>query len=190
MLQKVLALNDSTVQFILKYPYSAFLDNLATPHFAAIISSKALKAYGGQFKRQPIGTGPFQFERWELNHQIVIKKFERYWGKPPQLDSVIFKIIPSLETKIQDLQEGKLDVISGLSAARVDELYRTQGIKIVARELLSMMFLGFNFQARPFSQVKARRAVAHALIKKFIVDAISRGLATVAHGPLLQCHGL
>jgi peptide/nickel transport system substrate-binding protein len=184
-LQEVRALNDSTVQFILKYPYSAFLDNLATPHFAAMISPQALKAYGEQFKRQPIGTGPFQFVRWEPNRQIIVKKFERYWGnKPAQLDSVIFKIIPSLETKIQDLQEGNLDVISGLSAARVDELYRTQGIQIAAKELLSTMFLAFNCQASPFSQVQARRAVAHALNKKLIVNAISRGLATVAHGPL------
>jgi peptide/nickel transport system substrate-binding protein len=184
MLQEVRALDDSTVQFILKYPFGGFLDNLATPNFAAIISPQALKFYGEQFNRHPSGTGPFQFERWEPDRQITIKKFQRYWGKLPQLDGVIYEIIPNLETKIEDLQGGNLHVISGLSAASASQLYYTQGIEVVETGLLSTVFLGFNCRAYPFSKVEARRAVAHALDKKSFVHSISRGLATIARGPL------
>src|SRR5574341_6897 len=75
MIKEIRAINDSTVQFILKYCYSAFLDNLATPNFAAIVSPRALKELGENFGHHPVGTGPFQFESWAPDSQVVIKKF-------------------------------------------------------------------------------------------------------------------
>ncbi|MGI0015566.1 MAG: ABC transporter substrate-binding protein, partial [Nitrososphaera sp.] len=184
MIKEIRVVNDSTIKFILKYPYSAFLDNLATPIFAAIVSPLALKEFGEKFGHHPVGTGPFQFESWMPDTQIVIKKFERYWGKPPQIDNVIYKIIPSLEAKLQQLRNGELEVMSGLSAASVSDLYLTPGIKVVETGLMNIVFLGFNCQADPFSKVEARRAVAQALDKKSIVYSVSRGFATIARGPL------
>ncbi|MGH7450077.1 MAG: ABC transporter substrate-binding protein [bacterium] len=184
MIKEVRAVNDSTIQFILKYSFPAFLDNLATPNLAAIVSPRALEKFGENFGRHPTGTGPFQFEGWEPDSQIVIKKFSRYWGKPPQLDEVIYKIIPSLETKLQQLKSGELEVMSGLSASSVDQLYLTPGTKVVELAMIGTVLLGFNCQAYPFSKVKMRRAIAYALDKKAIVFAASRGLAVVAKGPL------
>jgi peptide/nickel transport system substrate-binding protein len=184
MIEEIRAVNDSTVQFMLKYPFSALLDNLATPNFASMISPRALNEYGENFGRHPAGTGPFQFEGWEADSQITIKKFPRYWGKPPQLDQVIYKIIPSLETKLQQLKTGELEVVNGLSASSVDQLHLTPGIAVVEEAMRSTVFLGFNCQAYPFSEIKIRRAVAQALDKRALVFAASRGLALVAQSPL------
>ncbi len=184
MLKEIRVLNDSTVQFILKYPYSAFLDNLATPNFAAIVNAGALKISAGQLGLHPAGTGPFQFVRWEADRKIVIKKFPQYWGTPAQLDSVVYRIIPNLEARVQALQDGRLDVISGLSAASVDQLNRLEAIQVVEKPLLGTTFLGFNCQTYPFSDVKVRQAVAYALDKKSLVLSVSRGLAIPARGPL------
>ncbi|MGH7595049.1 MAG: ABC transporter substrate-binding protein [bacterium] len=184
MIKEIRAVNDSTVEFILKYPYSAFLDNLATPNFAAIVSPRALKNFGENFGRHPVGTGPFQFESWKPDSQIVIKKFERYWDKPPQLESVIYKIIPSLDDKLQQLRNGELEVMSGLSAASANQLYQTHGIKVVTADLMGTVFIGFNCQIYPFSDVKIRRAVAHALDIKSMVHSLSRGFSIVARGAL------
>jgi ABC-type transport system substrate-binding protein len=114
----------------------------------------------------------------------VIKKFERYWGKSPQIEKVIYKIIPSLEAKLQQLRNGELEVMSGLSAPSAVQLYQTPGIKIVETGLIGTVFLGFNCQVYPFSEIKMRRAIAHALDKKSMVYSLSRGFAVVARGPL------
>jgi peptide/nickel transport system substrate-binding protein len=184
MLQEIRAINDSTVEFILKYPYSAFPNSLATPNLATIVSINALKTSSRQFGQQPIGSGPFQFVRWGPDRRIVIKRFPKYWGKPTHLDSVIYQIIPSLEIKIQGLRNGQVDVISGLSAASVDQLYHTPSIHVVETLLPATAFLGFNCQTYPFAEAKLRHAVARVLDKKTMVASISRGLATVARGPL------
>lgn len=184
MIKEIRAVNDSTVQFILKYPYHAFLDNLATPFFATIVSTQALQTFGENFGQHPVGTGPFQFENWIPDRQIVIKQFDRYWGKPPQIAKVTYKIIPSLEARLQQIKSGDVEIISGLSAANVSDLYLTPGVKIVERELLGTAYVGFNCQSYPFSDVKVRQAIRHAVDKKKIVLSICRGLATVAKGLL------
>ncbi|MCI0694540.1 ABC transporter substrate-binding protein [candidate division KSB1 bacterium] len=185
MLKEIRTPNDSTVQFILKYPYSAFLDNLATPYFATIVSPRALKEFGESFGHQPVGTGPFQFVKWEPDREIVIKKFPQYWGKKAQLDGVSYQIMQSLDDKIQALQQGQLDVISGVSAASVDKLYRLQGIKVVEEPLsLATVILGMKCQSYPFSKIEVRRAIARGIDKEKIVIRSSRGLAVVAKGPL------
>lgn len=184
MIKEIRVVNDSTVQFILKYPYPAFPDNLATPFFAAIVSPQALQKFGENFGQHPVGTGPFRFENWLPDRQIVIKQFERYWDKPPQIAKVIYQIIPSLDLRLKQIKSGDLEVISGLSAANVSDLNLTPGIKIVERELLGTAYVGFNCQSYPFSEVKVRQAIRHALDKKKMVLSISRGLATVAKGLL------
>ncbi|MCG3118416.1 MAG: Periplasmic dipeptide transport protein [bacterium] len=184
MVKEIRVRNDSTVQFFLKYPYSAFLDNLATPNFASIVSPAALQTFGKNFRKHPSGTGPFQFVRWNADSQIVIKKSFGYWGKRAQLDSVIYQIIPGLDDKLQKLQQGKLEVISGISAASVGMLRESPGIDLANSDPAGTLFLGFNCQKYPFSQIDMRRAVAHALDKKSMVFSISRGLAMVARGPL------
>lgn len=184
MIREIRCIDDFTVQFILKYPYSAFLDNLAAPNFAAIVSPQALKKSGGDLGTRPIGTGPFEFVTWQPDQKIVIRKFSRYWGKTPQLDHVIFKIIPSLEAKIQELEKGNLDVASGLSASSIDRLYRTPDIEVKTKAIFSTTFLGFNCETYPFADVNVRRAVAQALDAKAMVFSIHRGFAEVARGPL------
>jgi peptide/nickel transport system substrate-binding protein len=185
MLQEINALNDSTVEFVLECPGPAFLDNLATPLYATIASPRALTELGENFGLQPVGTGPFQFGRWEPDHKIVIKKFSPYWGKAAQLDSVIYQIMPNLDARIQALQQGRADLISGVSAASVDQLLRLRGVTVVDEPLsLGTVILGMKCQTYPFSKIEVRRAIAHAINKKDIVINVSRGLAILARGPL------
>lgn len=184
MLKEIRAQNDSTLQFILKYPYAAFLDNLATPYYASIVSPRALETFGENFGQHPVGTGPFEFVRWQPDSQIVIKKFARYWGNAAKLDSVIYQVSPLVETKIEALKQGQVDIISGLSAAYVDPLYGNHDLKMVEELSLATVILGMKCDQYPFNKIQVRQAVAHAIDKKYIVQNLGRNLSIVANGPL------
>jgi|GEM_PF-640093 len=184
MLKEIRALNDSTVQFILKYLHAAFLDNLATPYYAAIVSPRALETFGENFGQQPVGTGPFELVRWLPDSQIMIKRFSHYWGKAAKLDSVIYQVIPLVEAKIEALEQGQVDIISGLSAAYVDPLYGNNDVKMVEELSLATVILGMKCDQYPFNNIQVRQAVAHAIDKKYIVQTLCRNLAIVAKGPL------
>jgi peptide/nickel transport system substrate-binding protein len=184
MLKEIRALNDSTLQFILKYPYAAFLDNLATPCYASIVSPRGLETFGENFGQHPVGTGSFEFVRWLPNSQIMIKKFSQYWGKAARLDSAIYQIIPLVESKIEALEQGQVDIISGLSAAYVDPLYGNNNVKMVEELSLATVILGMKCDQYPFNKIQVRQAVAHAIDKEYIVQNLGRNLSILAKGPL------
>ena len=47
-----------------------------------IVSKKAAEKHGEQFKWNPVGTGPFYFERHSPREKIVLKAFDKYHGGP------------------------------------------------------------------------------------------------------------
>lgn len=183
MVQEILTPNDSTVQFLLKYPYAAFLDNLASPYYATVVSPQALATYGKDFGRHPIGTGPFAFMRWDSTDQkIVIKKNTHYWRETAQLDSVVFQVVPILEARINALQQDQAEVISNLSAAGVSSFNEDTCITLIAEPSLATVILGMKNQKPPFNNLKTRKALAHAINREYIVNTLGRGLSTLAQG--------
>ena len=185
MVQEILTPNDSTVQFLLKYPYAAFLDNLASPYYATIVSPQALATYGKDFSRHPIGTGPFAFMRWDSTDQkIVVKKNTHYWREAAQLDSVVFQVVPILEARITALQQDRAEVISNLSAASVSSFNEDTCITLIAEPLLATVILGMKNQKPPFNILKTRQALAHAINREYIVTTLGRSLSTLAKGVL------
>lgn len=184
MIREIRVANDSTVQFRLKYPHAAFLDHLASPYYSTIASPHALNVHKENFGRHPVGTGPFEFVRWDTTGQIVLKEFSNYWRQRPHLDSVIYKVVESLDERIKTLRQGKADVISGLSAASVSQFYSDTSFKMVEQALLSTVILGMKLRPQPFKNGIIRQAVAHAIDKNYLAVNVSRNLAIPAHGPL------
>lgn len=184
MIREIRAVNDSTVQFMLKYPHAAFLDHLASPYYSTIASQRGLETHAENFGRHPVGTGPFEFVRWDTAGQIVLKKFSQYWESPPPLDSIIYKVVESLDEKIKALRQGRADVISGLSAASVSQFYSDTSFRMVEEASLATAILGMKLRQPPFNHAAMRQAVAHAIDKNYLAVNVSRNLAIPAHGPL------
>jgi len=59
----------------------------------------AVRKLRADFKNNPVGTGPFQFVKWQKDDQITVKRFEGYWGPKAKLGGVIFKVIPDEQTR-------------------------------------------------------------------------------------------
>ncbi|GED60909.1 hypothetical protein BFO01nite_50410 [Brevibacillus formosus] len=62
-IKEVKVVDDTTVQFILHYPYAPLLSVLASAE-GGILSPKAIEQYGKDLTKHPTGTGPYKFESW------------------------------------------------------------------------------------------------------------------------------
>ncbi len=103
-------IDDLTVKFTLEKPNGDFLDILALEAFS-ISSPTALDTfedgYGGN-EAGCVGTGPFKFSEWLLDDQITLTTNETYWYGPPQINQIVWKVIPDAQVRFQALQEGSI----------------------------------------------------------------------------------
>ncbi|MEJ2054748.1 MAG: ABC transporter substrate-binding protein, partial [Calditrichaceae bacterium] len=77
---KINIIDSLTFQFVLKKPYSNFLNVLASPENFQLMSENALLEYGKDVGWHPVGTGPFKMDHWADKQYITLEKYSKYWG--------------------------------------------------------------------------------------------------------------
>ena len=100
-----------TVQIALKSFDPIFLLRMVGYQQGYIVSKKAAEKHGEQFKWNPVGTGPFYFERHSPREKIVLKAFDKFHGGRPQIDEVHWFDVPEDATKLIGLEKGTFDVL-------------------------------------------------------------------------------
>ena len=74
------ASNDSVFSIKLKSPFAAFLGILSMK-YCSVVPKEAIDYYKSKFGKNPIGTGPFKFKKWEENIKLVLRKNNLYFEK-------------------------------------------------------------------------------------------------------------
>ena len=124
--------NDSTLIISLKKPFPAFL-GLLSMRYCSVVPREAVEYYGNEFRRNTVGTGPFQFKMWEENVKLVFTKNPLYFERDengerlPYLEAVAITFLPDKQSEFLQFAQGKLDFISGLDGSYKDELLTTEG---------------------------------------------------------------
>ena len=136
--------------------------------------------------RKPIGAGPFRLAKWDAGSLLTLAASDTYFEGRPNLDEVVYRIIPDPSTMFLELKAGKLDMMS-LSPQQY--LRQTQGPKWDEdwrkyRYLsFSYTFLGFNLSHPFFSDVRVRRAVSAAIDRRSLIGGVLLGQGVPTVGP-------
>jgi len=126
------ALNDSTFQLKLVSPFQPILGILSM-QYCSIIPREAIEKYGSDFRRHPIGTGPFEMVAWEEGQALVLQKNPNYFEKDssghtlPYLDGIKVSFHDSKATEFLEFQQNKLDFINDIEASFKDEILTKTG---------------------------------------------------------------
>ncbi len=180
------AIDEYTVVFNLKRVEAPFLANMGMD-FADIISPTAFLANPKEFLRQPVGTGPFKFVSWVKDDKIVLEKFDAYWDKKggPYFNKVIFRAIPENSVRFLELKTGSIHVCQFPHPADIPLAKKDPNLQLISQPGMNVGYLSFNFTKEPWkSNLHLRKAVAHALNRKAIVDNIYQGVGQVAKNPI------
>ncbi len=120
-------IDELTYTYVLSGPNAAFPDILRGI-IGMPFSVEAARAAGDDAGANPVGTGPFAFESWQRDSQLVVVRNEDYWrsdesGNPlPYLDSVVFRPIPDEETRLAALATGDVDVMHSLRGSFIKQV--------------------------------------------------------------------
>jgi len=151
----------STLRVRMKAPSGALPRALAG-YFQGIpmISPTAFKQYGEDWKRHPIGTGPFMLKEWIPGEHVLLVKNPHYF-KPglPYLDALEFRIMKDPLTVTTALRTGEIDLIARVPMQQVALLERSAGITVVTGPAMIPTVALLNLRVKPFDDVRARRAV-------------------------------
>lgn len=174
--------DDKTVVFSLKRPDSTFLAKLAGPAGPQIISANAIKDHAGDdhgqkwFLENEVGSGPYMLDRWERGQQVVLKKFDGYWGgwEGKHVDTVVYKYVKEASSQLMLLQNGELDVAPGLPTDTIRDLLANPkpGIKVVQGQTQNILSLAINCQNGPLRNPKVRQAIAYAIDYKGLLEEV------------------
>ena len=144
------------------------------------------------FIAHPIGTGPFKFVEGQLDDQIVMERFDDYWGGAPDLEPadlacverVIFRVIPEASTRAAALLAGEVDIIQNVPSELVDTLDQTPGVDVKTAASTEPIWLQLNVSDPLFEDVNVRHALNYAVDKDLLIEAIYGGRAVPLPGPL------
>jgi len=176
--------DDHTVRFRLRYPSGSFLAVLVNPR-AGIVPEHLLKGQDlntAEFNRKPVGTGPFKFVEWRRAERIVMEANDKYHGGRPALNRVIFRSIPDAVVLLQELRSGGVDLMENPPLTEVARLKQTAGLKVLTADNTSYTYLGWRQDVAPFTDLRVRRALNHAVDVPSMIKEVLQGYAAPATG--------
>ncbi len=128
------ALDRYTLRIFLKEAFQPFL-GLLTMKYCSVIPHEIVEELGVDFRKQPIGTGPFKFQMWKEGTKLVLLKNEKYFEKDangkklPYVDAVAITFINDEEVEYLEFLKGNLDFLSGTNASNQEFLEYNGQIK-------------------------------------------------------------
>ena len=166
------ALDESTVKFTLCNPDPAFPSKVA---FSAlnIFSSDQLEETGGggpELFQNPIGTGPYMLENWDLGNEIVMSRYDDYWGEPAIEGTLIFRWNAEAAARLVELQAGTADGIDNPGPGDFEVIEADPNLTLYERPGTNVFYFGINNTVEPFDNVLVRQAIAHAIDKQRLID--------------------
>ncbi|MDE6455601.1 MAG: ABC transporter substrate-binding protein [Dysosmobacter sp.] len=167
-----------TVSLTLREPDSEFLSYLTTA---------ILPADYGQQDTAPVGTGPFKFVSRAAQDNIVLERFEDYWGEPAYLDKVTYKIIENADSILMSLQSGAVDLFAHLTSTQAAQLGDDFNIEEGTMNLVQAMYL--NNAAEPFNDVRVRQALCYAVDRQQILDLAFDGYGSLIGSSMYPAFG-
>ena len=202
----ITAPNDSTLIIRLRYTFPPLLGLLGST-YAAVIPYEVAEHYGKDFRKHPVGTGPFLFHAWYERTALVLHRNPRYFEKDingetlPYLDAIMISFINDKQTAFLEFIKGKLDFISGLDASYKDDLLTNAGtlkekyrkkFRMETSPYLNTEYLGILadsglpiMKGNPLNDIRIRQAINYGFDKKRMIRYLRNGMATPGTGGMI-----
>jgi peptide/nickel transport system substrate-binding protein len=183
----------NNIQFRLPEPFAPFLDYATF----GIIPRHLLNGLSGDtfinspFNLQPVGTGPFQFERLIVDNGrisgVVLRAYKDYYGQKANLSQVVFLFYPDSIGALTAVKENRAQGISKLTADVLPQALAYPNLSVYSGRKPEMSILLMNLknpEVAFFQEVEVRRAILRSINRQWMIDNLLQGQAIQADGPI------
>jgi peptide/nickel transport system substrate-binding protein len=180
--------NPTTVQIRLKSPLTPFLQYLAH-HSLYIYSPDALKKWGKDVVKHPVGTGPFKLETWEPGVRVVLARNDQYWGGAPKVRQAIYVPIIEAQARLSAIKTGEIDLTMDVPPDSLADLRKDPDVVVAETNSSAVWYVALNTRHPALKDRRVRQALNYAVQKEAIIRDILKGTAIVATTPLSPVYG-
>ena len=173
-----------TVVVRFKDPYAPFLSSAAQSTLAPV-SPDAVKKYGKDFGTNPVGTGPFKFDSYQVDNALrMVRNPDYRWAPsifknrgPAYLDAITYRIITEPSTRLAALKSGELQVIEDVPTQEYQNLQRDSTVQLVQGLMVGSGFtMMINVTNPPMDDVRVRQALQWGVDKTAMTKAVWQGV--------------
>ncbi len=144
-----------------------------------VLEGKDLNRYPA-YDRNPLGTGPYRVKEWRTGEYLLLERNEDYWRGPPAIKQILFRFLPSSNTRMNQLRSGEVHIVDNVPLDKVREAELVDGLTVSRTMANSYAHVALNLREVPaFDDIRVRQAVAHAINRKAIAEDVLEGVVTV-----------
>jgi peptide/nickel transport system substrate-binding protein len=182
--QAIRAVGDRTVVVRLRRRFAPFVQYFFGPQgVGALMPAHLLEGLSdlnhAAYNERPIGSGPFRIVRWRHGDSITLAANPLYWRGKPQIDRLVYRIIPDPNTRLEQLRTGEADAYFDVDPQLLPQLRSIPGVRIAMTPVNDLHLLRFNLRDPALRDVRVRRAIALAIDRQTLVAAATHGSGIV-----------
>jgi peptide/nickel transport system substrate-binding protein len=185
LVDKVEAKDDYTVVLHLKEADAPLLWSLTD-------GALGIVPYGSDknFNRHPVGSGPFKFERFDPDSQVILSRNDDYWAEHPRIQRVRLAIVPDATTRALELRKGSADVAASnsLPLDTVRSLRQDRNLEVMQEPGTNLLYVAFNLRDPFLKNVQVRQALAYAIDRQPILHYLFADAGRLADSVLPPQH--
>ncbi|MCR5831651.1 MAG: ABC transporter substrate-binding protein [Lachnospiraceae bacterium] len=159
--------DEKTVEICLKGPDNDF------PSYVANLNAAIIPKDNDNPKTVPIGTGPYKYVSRSPQENIILSKFDEYWGTPANIENVELKVIPNADSIVMNLNGGSVDMFARITSTQAQQL--SDKFNVLEGEMNLVQAVYLNHAVKPFDNVDVCRALSYAVDVNNILELTSNG---------------
>lgn len=192
------ALNDTTLLISLSSPFPPFL-SLLSMQYCSVIPKEIVDYYGKDYRKNPIGTGPFKFKMWKEGVKLVLVKNENYFEfdgdqQLPYLDAVSISFIVDKQSVFLEFLKGNIDFLNSIDPSYKDVLLTRKGtlnqkycdqFTLLTEPYLNTEYLGFLvdttseiYNSNPCSIKAIRQAINYGFDRRKMMKYLRNNIGS------------
>jgi len=182
LVQDISKVDDSTVKMVLSDASGPFLINIAI-FSNGIASPASFDKFKIDAFKNPVGTGPFKFVEWVKDDRMVLEKNKDWWGgaNTVAIDRLVFRVIKDNSARYLAVKAGDCNGMGeGANPDDAVAAAKDPNLQVLARPPFNVGYFAMNQAVKPLDNLKVRQAIAWAINKKAIVDALYGGNGVMA----------
>lgn len=168
--------DDQTVVITLNAPNAAFLAGIAS---IAIVAPSGFD----DASSSPVGSGPYEFVSWSANDEIVLERFDDYFGDAAATESIVYKPVADQQVALNSLYSGDIDIVGSVTSATAEQVDTDRAEIVEPSTTNSLSLIEYNASGT-LGDERVRQALAMALDKESIRDIAYGGDGSIQWSPI------